>query len=542
MKLRLTNLSLSIASYLILACLFFYLTSERLYGQGDTHSLSIEIFVSDSLKKDFKPDGRLFILFEKYPGWEPRLNPVMGYGYGMFAKNITRWDVDDIQIVHSTKGWDSFLPKSFLLVDDPNAGPTYRKPWDIEKIPEGTYYLQVFWDQNTIESKLNSAGNLYSEVIEVNIKGSTNIDISLSKIIPPIEIMDHELVKEVNFMSDTLTKWWGKATFLKAAILLPSEYYKNQGKPYPIRYHISGLGGRYTNVNSYMKNKDFLNWWLSGEAPQIINVYLDGEGPLGDCYQIDSEYGPYGYVLVHELIPHIEGKFRGTQSPETRFVSGCSTGGWASLALQLYYPDFFNGVFSYSPDPVDFSNFLLVNIYEDKNFYINEYSILQPARRNIYGEVGLTMKDLVDQERLISPTGHYIESRSVFGVYNQLYSPKDENGRPIPLFNQETGKIDSLVAEHWKKYDLLHYTKENWNSLGIKLQGKIYIWVGDMDGFYLNTALRKYDEFLKSTENPKSDAKIVFEPMKGHCQEATQINYIKKTAERLEEINCIKKE
>jgi len=148
----------------------------------------------------------------------------------------------------------------------------------------------------------------------------------------------------------------------------------------------------------------------------------------------------------------------------------------------------------------------------------------------------------VDQERLLSPTGHYIEARRFFGVWNQLYSPKDENGRTIPLFNQETGKIDSLVAEHWKNYDLLLYTKENWSKLGPKLQGKIYIWMGDMDNFYLNTALRKYDEFLKSTENPKSDAKIVFKPMKGHCQEATQINYIKKTAERLNEINGIKEE
>ncbi|MBN2699371.1 MAG: hypothetical protein JXR52_11155, partial [Bacteroidales bacterium] len=96
MKLRLTNLSLSIASYLILACLFFFLTLERSYGQDDTHSLSIEISVSENLKKDFKSDGRLFLGFEKYPGWEPRFDPPLGYGYCMFAKNITGWDANDI--------------------------------------------------------------------------------------------------------------------------------------------------------------------------------------------------------------------------------------------------------------------------------------------------------------------------------------------------------------------------------------------------------------------------------------------------------------
>ena len=144
---------------------------------------------------------------------------------------------------------------------------------------------------------------------------------------------------------------------------------------------------------------------------------------------------------------------------------------------------------------------------------------------------------MVDQERLVSSTGHPNNSRYLIGVYNQMFSPKDKNGRAIPLFNQETGKIDSLVAEHWKRYDLLLYNKENWSRIGSKLQGKINIWMGDMDNIYLNTALRRYDEFLKSTENPKSDAKIVFEPMKGHCAAATQRTQINKTAERIEEIS-----
>ena len=152
------------------------------------------------------------------------------------------------------------------------------------------------------------------------------------------------------------------------------------------------------------------------------------------------------------------------------------------------------------------------------------------------------MKDWIAQEVLLSPTGHFTNSRSQFGTFNQLFSPRDKNGKSIPLFNQETGIINDQVAEHWKIYDLLLYTKDNWSNLGPKLQGKIHIWMGDMDNFYLNPALRNYDEFLKSTENPKSDAEIVFEPMKGHCQEASQINRIKKTAERLDRISDNKKE
>jgi hypothetical protein len=38
-----------------------------------------------------------------------------------------------------------------------------------------------------------------------------------------------------------------------------------------------------------------------------------------------------------------------------------------------------------------------------------------------------------------------------------------------------------------------------------------------MDEFYLNSALRAFDEMLQKTDNPKSDAIIIFEPVRGHC-------------------------
>ncbi len=86
-----------------------------------------------------------------------------------------------------------------------------------------------------------------------------------------------------------------------------------------------------------------------------------------------------------------------------------------------------------------------------------------------------------------------------------------------PIFNPANGTINKEVAEHWKKYDLLLYTSSNWPELGPKIKGKIHIWMGDMDNFYLNNSMRDFDEFLKNTTNPRSDAQIEFTPMKGHC-------------------------
>jgi hypothetical protein len=146
------------------------------------------------------------------------------------------------------------------------------------------------------------------------------------------------------------------------------------------------------------------------------------------------------------------------------------------------------------------------------------------------------MEDGIQWERVLSPYSSYMGSRWMLSDYMELFSPKGVNGKPLSLFDEKTGKINNKVADYWKKYDLLIFTKENWEELGPKIQGKIYILVGDMDGSYLNVSVRSFDDFLKSTKNPKSDAVIEFIPMYGHCWGASQYNRIMKVAERLAEI------
>ena len=304
--------------------------------------------------------------------------------------------------------------------------------------------------------------------------------------------------------------------YLKAAILLPHGY--EEGKVYPIRYNVAGYGGRYTRINRLLNNPEFMQWWDSEEAPQIITVFLDGEGPFGDSYQMDSENsGPYGQALIEEFIPHIEDIYRGTSSVETRFVDGCSTGGWVSLGLQLYYPDEFNGVFSYSPDAIEFENYQLINIYKDQNAYVNEFGYSRPVMRSTVGEPMLSMKEFIQYENVLGYSDTYLNSGGQFSAHTALYSPKGNNGLPQPLFDPSTGDIDTEVADHWKKYDFKLYTQENWSELGPKLENKIYVWMGDMDHFYLNPATRAFADFIQETDNPKSDAEIVFSPMEGHC-------------------------
>jgi enterochelin esterase-like enzyme len=373
--------------------------------------------------------------------------------------------------------------------------------------------------------------------IRINTKEIKEIEIALSEIIPERKLEDHNLVELFAIESEILSKWWNKPINLKASVLLPSGYEINSSKKYPVRYNVAGYGGRYTRINNLVEDKEFMSWWSSKDSPQIITVFLDGEGPFGDSYQLDSENsGPFGEALINELIPKIEQEFRIIGTPETRFVDGCSTGGWVSLALQLFYPETFNGCWSYSPDPFSFKKMQLVNIYEDENAFYNERAYLRPSMRDLNGDPMFSIKQEIVDENVQSVSNSYITSGGQWGAWNALFSPKGKDGLPKPIFNPDTGTIDKEVVEHWKKYDLLLFTSANWSELGPKIKGKIHIWMGDMDNFYLNNSMRDFDEYLKNTVNPKSDTQIEFTPMKGHCSNYSHKSILKEIQIKLKDL------
>ena len=342
--------------------LFFIFSLQHLHAQ--TGSLTVKTSVSKENRKHFKPSGRLFLFISPGKYGEPRLNTWPSNKNMISALNIDNWN-----------------PKETFIFDA-TSGVVKTTDFNLNQIPAGNYTIQVLWDQNKAEPGIDNAGNIYSSTTWINFKNDTTLELPLKNIIQKQELANHHLLKEVNLKSERLSSWWNREIHLKAAVLLPPGFMKNPEKKYPVRYNIAGYGGRYTRANRYVLwDKNFLNWWLSDEAPQIINVFLDGAGPFGDCYQLDSENsGPYGTALIKELIPHIEKTYRGIGTPEFRFLDGCSTGGWVSLALQLFYPDLFGGCFSYSPDPVDFRKFQLININEDENDYINKYGYLRPIQ------------------------------------------------------------------------------------------------------------------------------------------------------------------
>jgi hypothetical protein len=238
-----------------------------------------------------------------------------------------------------------------------------------------------------------------------------------------------------------------------------------------------------------------------------------------DSYGVNSpNTGPYGDAILEELIPMVEQKFRIIQKPYARILSGGSTGGWISLALQIFHPEFFGGVWSLCPDPVDFRYFQCINIYKDENAFYKKSGWIRvptPSDRSTDGIVRLTSQQRNHMELAM---GTRCRSGEQIDIFQAVFGPIGDNGYVRPLFDKKSGDIDPEVADYWREhYDLRHYLESNWDRIGGSLKGKIHIYVGDMDTYYLNNAVQLMERFLESTEDPYYNGVVKYGDGRPHC-------------------------
>jgi Putative esterase len=390
----------------------------------------------------------------------------------------------------------------------------------LAQLPAGDYYVQAVFECNRDLQLVDAPGNLFSNPLKVTLdptKGET-VKIELTQKEPAEKLPDDtEYVKYVKIRSELLSKFHGRPMYLRAGVILPRDFDKDKERKYPLRVHTGGFGTRFTEAGGMMAGgTHFRNTWLDDDTPRMILLHLDGAGPFGDSYQVNSDNnGPYGDAVTRELIPYVEKQYRGIGRPQARFLDGASTGGWVSLGLQVFYPDFFNGAWSHAPDPVDFRAFELIDIYEDKNVYVNKAGFERPSAREINGDVRFTMRNEVQRERTIGRGDRWELSGFDWGSWNAVFGPRGDDGLPKPLWDGKTGKIDPDALDHWKKYDLRRVLEKDWATLGHKLRGKIHIWVGEADDYFLNNAVHLLDDFLQ-TAKPAYEGKISFAAGKNH--------------------------
>jgi hypothetical protein len=377
-------------------------------------------------------------------------------------------------------------------------------------LPPGEYNVQALLDHSRDIRLPGAEGNFISKPQRVKLdpaKGGT-VRLELTQAIPERKDKEYRNVKWIKLRSEKLSAFHGRPIYLRAGLAFPEGYDKDRERKYPLRVHIGGFGSRYTGALRLVPS--------DAKAPKFLHLHLDGAGPLGDPYQVNSaNNGPYGDAITQELIPYVEKNYRGIGKPWARVLDGASTGGWVSLALQVFYPDFFNGAWSHCADPVDFRDFELVDIYKDENAYVNAAGFERPSMRDLRGDVKFTLRHECHLERVVGRGGKWALSGRDWASWNATFGPRGKDGLPVPLWDGATGKINRSVVEHWKKYDLRLHLETNWKTLGPKLKGKLHIWTGDADEYYLNNAMHRLEDFLKKAK-PAYGGSITFGARKGH--------------------------
>jgi hypothetical protein len=514
---------------------------------GWAHAAEFQVRVRFTAEQSEKPlDGRLLVIFSKDSAEEPR------------------FQVNDSPKTQQIFGVDveGLRPGEDAVIDAKAPGYPVES---LAKVPAGTYRVQAVLhryetfhraDGHTVKLPMDrgegqqwnkAPGNLYSRPREVTIDPSRPepLSIVLDQVIPPIPPpATTKYVKHETIRSERLSKFWGRPMHLGAHVLLPEGFDAHPEARYPlVIFHghfpqtIFGfreeppdpdLKPEYSerfHLPAYNKTQQehayqFFKEWTGPDYPRMVIIEIQHANPYyDDSYAVNSEnLGPYGDAITYELIPYIEKKYRCLGGGWARFLYGGSTGGWEALAAQIFYPTEYNGCWAACPDPIDFRAYTVVNIYEDRNAYDLEgpwRRIKRPGARNHLGHVSTTLEDV---NRLELVLGTKSRSGQQWDIWEAVFSPVGPDGYPKRIWDKATGAIDREVAASWREhYDLQRILERDWPRIGKQLEGKIHIYVGDMDNYYLNNAVYLMEEFLEKTRDPYYGGEVKYGDRAEHC-------------------------
>ncbi|MEL6593011.1 MAG: alpha/beta hydrolase-fold protein, partial [Bacteroidota bacterium] len=283
---------------------------------------------------------------------------------------------------------------------------------------------------------------------------------------------------------------------------------------YSARFDIDGYN-KIVQQSAY----DFYKEWTGPDFPRFLAIEIQHANPYyDDSYAVNSaNLGPYGDAITYELIPYIEEQFRGIGEGWARCVYGGSTGGWEALAVQVKYPDEYGTCYAACPDPIDFRAYCLLNLYEEPNAYNIDGPFRRtkrPGHRDYLGNVDATLEDMNLRELAL---GTKSRSGQQFDIWEAVYSPQGDDGYPVRVWDKKTGEINQEVLEYWREnYDLTHIMERDWATLGPKLQGKLNIYCGDMDNYYLNNAVYLAEDFLEQAD-PPYEGEVDYGDRAEHC-------------------------
>jgi len=524
-----------------------------------TEPIRVEITYDEALRSE-PVTGRLFLALSPDPDPVPRIA-----AYNSARRRVARVPFFAMDV-------ENWRPGEVAVLDTSASGYPLHSLSDVEP---GTYYVQAVLnvytrferaDGHVVYAPMDQwegqrwafkPGNFVSTPTEVRVDPANpkTIRLTLTETIPPVEVPeDTRYVKRFKIQSEMLSEFWGHPIYLGATVLLPEGYGEDPERRFPAIYlqnHFSldpTFGFTETppdppdpdaDLKEYPRSNvetadpwqgggekesgyEFQQVWVTDTLSQMVAITFQHPTPYyDDSYAVNSvNHGPYADALIEELIPEIEDRFRLIREPYARLLTGGSTGGWSSLALQIQHPTFFGGVWCFYPDPIDFRRFQLINIYEDENaFIVPNAAYGAPERmlqRSPEGQPLATVRQISQLEHAQGTRGR---SAAQIDAWNAAFAPITEDGYPAELWDKVTGEIDREVAFYMREngYDLRYYLEENWAEIGPDLVGKITIFNPEMDDFYLPLAVYLMEDFLENTTDPYYDGEIIHgRPMKAH--------------------------
>lgn len=492
-------------------------------------------------------DGRLILLLSRDLTREPRSHVSADEPLAspfIFGRNV-----------------DGMIAGREVIIDDSAFGWPARS---LAAVPAGDYLVQAVLnryetfhladgrvlklppDRGEGQQWASKPGNLYSTPIRVHLdpRRPLAMSLALDRRVEPIEpAQDTEFVRHIRIRSALLSKFWGRDVFLGAHVLVPKDFDRHPEARFPLMvFHghypddISGFRttppdpdlkpeySRRFHLAAYNRIQQqeayaFYQQWIAADFPRFLVVEIEHANPYyDDSYAVNSaNLGPYGDAINKELIPEIERRFQGIGAGWARFTYGGSTGGWEALATQVFYPDMYNGAFAACPDPIDFRAYTLIDIYDDANAYTLQgeaSSVERPAMRNYLGEVFATQRDANYMELALGDRGR---SGGQYDIWAAVFGPVGKDGYPQPLFDKVSGVIDRGVAAYWREhFDLSHIIARDWPALAPVLRGKIHIYVGSADSYFLNDAVYFAQQRLEKLQ-PAYDGAIAYGDRAEHC-------------------------
>ena len=492
-------------------------------------------------------DGRLLLFISKDASREPRLQ--VDYT-SLSTAQVFGVDVDGWKPGEERTFDASILGYPLASLSDLPAGDytvqALLHKYETFRLATG-HTVKLPMDRGEGQQFSSAPGNIHSAPQKIRWDGkSAAVRLELDQTIPPIKPpADTKYVKHVRIRSELLSNFWGRDMHLGAHVLLPEGFDAHPEARYPLvinhGHFPADLGGwRETppdptakcvyserfSLDCYNRIQeqaayDFYKTWTGPGFPRVLMIEIQHANPYyDDSYTVNSaNLGPYGDAIMKELVPHIEKQFRGIGAGWARATYGGSTGGWEALAVQMFYPDDFNAAYAACPDPIDFRAFTVVDIYKDTNAYWAEgpfARVPRPGHRNYLGQVSATLEQMNVAEVVL---GTKTRSGQQWDIWEAVYSPQGADGYPARIWDKRTGVIDKKVAEYWKEnYDLSWILKRDWNrGLGRKLEGKIHLYVGDMDNYYLNNAVYLVEDLLKSLKDPAYGGEVAYGDRAEHC-------------------------